>query len=268
MKYINNSINITSLAIPGTHNSCSNKFHEQQKSDVQFRMINQIWSINEQLNAGIRYFDLRPGYKYIYHGNYSTIYTLDYVLNLFKNFLEKYPSEFLIVRFKYSNLSWVDNPFSIENYLVKIIKKYDKLFYKLKEFPKIKDIRGKIYPFVELFEYSNFTNWTDSVNKTFYLQDYFELKIKFFYQRPREIKKKRNLIKEYIKLAKNMEDNILIINHCSAKNKYIKATSFYTSLMFNEVPFKEKNLKGVFVFDFPSELLIKHIINQNLLSLE
>jgi hypothetical protein len=33
--------------------------------------------------------------------------------------------------------------------------------------------------------------------------------------------------------------------------------------MFNEVPFKEKNFKGIFVFDFPSELLIKHIIQQN-----
>ena len=68
MKYINNSINITSLAIPGTHNSCSDKFHNQTNSVVQSRMINQVWTINEQLNAGIRYFDLRPGYKYIYHG--------------------------------------------------------------------------------------------------------------------------------------------------------------------------------------------------------
>ena len=263
MKYINNSINITSLAIPGTHNSCSDKFHKQKDSDVQFRMINQVWSIDEQLKIGIRYFDLRPGYMYIYHGNYSTIYTLDYVLNLFTNFLKQYPSEFLIVRFQYSKYSCINHSFCIENYVVNIMKKYDKYFYKLKEFPKIKDIRGKIYPFVEFFEYSNFTNWTDSVNKTFYLQDFFELKIKYFYQRPREVIKKRNLINEYIKLSKKRNNNKLIINHCSAKNKYIKSTSFYTSLMFNEVPFKEKNLKGVFVFDFPSELLIKHIIQQN-----
>ena len=263
MKYINNSINITSLAIPGTHNSCSDKFHNQTNSVVQSRMINQVWTINEQLNAGIRYFDLRPGYKYIYHGKYSTIYTLDYVLNLFIKFLEKNPSEFLFVRFQYANSSCKNHTFCIENYVVNVIKKYDKYFYKLKEFPIIKDIRGKIYPFVEFFEYSNFTNWTDSVNKTFYLQDFFELKIKYFYQRPREVKKKRNLINEYIKLSKNRNNNKLIINHCSAKNKYIQSTSFYTSLMFNEVPFKEKNFKGIFVFDFPSELLIKHIIQQN-----
>ena len=96
MNSVNDLTLIKNMNIPGTHDTMATR----SIGDLAGKC--QSLTLDEQLKIGIRYFDLRPGYMYIYHGNYSTIYTLDYVLNLFSNFLKKYPSEFLIVRFQYS----------------------------------------------------------------------------------------------------------------------------------------------------------------------
>ena len=104
MSYIDDSTNITNLVIPGTHNSCSSKFIKTNLKFIKERIVNQVWSIREQLLAGIRYFDLRPGQNYyIYHSYFPTIYTLNDTLKEMSNFLKEYPSEFLFVRFQFVN---------------------------------------------------------------------------------------------------------------------------------------------------------------------
>ena len=51
MSYLDNNKELKDLTIPGTHNSCA--IH-----GITFA-VNQSWSLENQLNAGIRFFDLR-----------------------------------------------------------------------------------------------------------------------------------------------------------------------------------------------------------------
>ena len=51
MSFLNNEAELKDLTIPGTHESCA--LHGI------FFAINQTWSLENQLNAGIRFFDLR-----------------------------------------------------------------------------------------------------------------------------------------------------------------------------------------------------------------
>ena len=156
MSYIDDSTNITNLVIPGTHNSCSSKFIKTNLKFIKERIVNQVWSIREQLLAGIRYFDLRPGQNYyIYHSHFPTIYTLNDTLKEMSNFLKEYPSEFLFVRFQFVNKTCqsINYFLCFDKFLHSVLSEYYDIFYQENEFPELKSIRGKIYPFIEIFKY-------------------------------------------------------------------------------------------------------------------
>jgi hypothetical protein len=267
MSFLNDEINIRDLSIPGTHNSASSKFIDNNNEEVQFRMINQVWTIKEQLYCGIRYFDLRIGGNFmIYHSVYSTIFSFNDTMKIFDNFLKENPNEFLFVRFQFYNFTCFN--LNIHKCYVKYIKSvFDDnyhLFYLQKEFPEIKFIRGKIYPFIEYFKYQNFTDWHEAQKEKIYLQDIFDFKGMNSINRPYYLTKKREYILHYLNTDFiDSKKERLIINHCSMKNKKIKATSVFVSFITNEVVFKNKKIRGIVIFDYPSEELVKHVIDAN-----
>ena len=268
MSYIDDTINVKDLSIPGTHNSCSSKFKEPNNKVVKYRMIDQSWPIKDQLKAGIRYFDLRPGKDYmIYHSIYSTIYSLNQTLEEMVNFLKKYPSEFLFVRFQFTNSTCGEMDLEIcrNIYLNSILSKYYKYFYIKKDFPEISLLRGKIYPFIEYTFFRNLTQWRTYKIKHFLLQDKYKFKGMIYILRPFYLNKKKKLISLYAN-KKDPDKRKLILNHCSMQNKRLKSTPPFVSFVTNEIIYKANNLRGIIIFDFPSELLIKHVINSNRLN--
>ena len=261
MSYIDDSINIKNLVIPGTHNSCSSKFIEPNVKFIKERIVNQAWSIKDQLIAGIRYFDLRPGQNYyIYHSFYPTIYTLNQTLEDMIEFLKKYPSEFLFVRFKFNTKTCksINIDLCINKFLDSVLKKYDNIFYKEKKFPNIGLIRGKIYAFLENSKY-NLTKWNKA---DVYLQDNYSYKNMFSLNRPFILKSKRNSIKEYLYDIDRKKEK-LVLNHCSMNSRLLSCTPQFISFVTNEVVMKNDYLRGVIIFDFPGEELIKYIIDKN-----
>jgi len=97
MAGIPDGVNITSLSIPGTHDTMT--FH------VDSRVLQcQNWNLTVQMTAGLRYFDIRGRVHrnevLIYHGKKYTGYTLKKVLLEMFNFLDQNPSEVLIMRLK------------------------------------------------------------------------------------------------------------------------------------------------------------------------
>lgn len=68
MKSFDDTVWITKLNLPGTHDSCSSGKILDLSSDVFERgfeedfVTTQSWTIPEQLNAGIRVLDLRVGW--------------------------------------------------------------------------------------------------------------------------------------------------------------------------------------------------------------
>lgn len=90
-------VNITSISIPGTHDTMT---YEIGTQDLQC----QNWNLSSQLDAGVRYFDIRARLKQdelqIYHAWGYTGFSLQDVLLTMFDFLDAHPSEAIIMRLK------------------------------------------------------------------------------------------------------------------------------------------------------------------------
>ena len=258
MSLLPNSINIKDLAIPGTHDSCAINFiNYGLKNDyVKIRARNQRWSLDEQLQSGIRYLDLRPGYKgLIYHSKYITTLTFEEVFQILKIFLQSHPTETVILRIQFNyKTCQIEIEECKKLYMFFYLDKYSYLFYNGEEaLPNLGKLRGKIFPIIEKFVYKNYMVWN---NKNMILQDYYLL----YGKREDALNLKKNSIKQYLF---NQDNNKLIVNHCSAVGKYIYTTLLQIAYTTNKVPYDNQRFRGILPMDFPGELNIVHIINQN-----
>lgn len=259
MSHIKDNIDIRELAIPGTHDSAASEFIENPLIlwYANFMCQVQSWSIEDQLTSGVRYFDLRPGGDgIIYHATHKTKYNFSKIFEIFSNFLTAHPGEGLFVRIQFQFIGCAKNNFDEckETQIYAVLQKYEKILYKEKNVPNIGQLRGKIFIFLERLEYKDYMLW-DS-NDLIELQDYYRL----FGIRKFELDKKRKLVRN---LMFSEDKKKLIINHCSAIGRGALTTLKYVAYSVNEVPYIEKDFRGIFAFDFPGEYLMNHVINQN-----
>lgn len=97
MKYLDDDVKIIDVVIPGSHDAGS--------KGLVSNMDTQGTTIKEQLEAGVRYYDLRVKYNAqkrlaIYHG-IQTGMLFETVLYEIAEFIENNPSEFLILDFQH-----------------------------------------------------------------------------------------------------------------------------------------------------------------------
>ena len=155
MSRYSDDLYLSDMTIPGTHDSGT--CHTYDAVDVQssFTACQQYY-IDEQLTAGIRFFDIRVGIDglaeldpYINHGGtvcedrYGNWLRLSAVVKDMKDFLAANPSEALIMMVSNSNGD-TDNQTSS---LAKLIDDNPGLFYTSTSVPKLGDVRGKIVLF-------------------------------------------------------------------------------------------------------------------------
>lgn len=100
MKELPDSTSLTSLTIPGTHDTCA-----MYDFLIGGASATQDIPLYEQLEKGIRFLDIRiskqkDGTLGIYHGIKYMYIDFDEVVKECKNFLEKHPSEFILMMVK------------------------------------------------------------------------------------------------------------------------------------------------------------------------
>ncbi|KAL5614497.1 hypothetical protein BROUX41_004600 [Berkeleyomyces rouxiae] len=97
MAQIPDDIDVTSLSIPGTHNSLTYSLHNEL-------LQTQNTDLRGQLTAGIRYIDVSGRVKdnkiQLYQGDVDTTYDLGKVFTILFDFLDQHPTEALIMRVK------------------------------------------------------------------------------------------------------------------------------------------------------------------------
>ncbi|ROL41439.1 hypothetical protein DPX16_6837 [Anabarilius grahami] len=133
MKTLDDKKLISDITIPGTHDSLA--LYGGPAAECQ------AWSLEDQLKAGIRYFDLRvSGFGLrIMHGVISQHTTFHDVFNTIKKFLSKYKTETVLVRVKpVLFLLKSKVPDLVENVIENDISWVEE------EIPKIGEVRGKI----------------------------------------------------------------------------------------------------------------------------
>lgn len=105
---LDDDIYVSQLSIPGTHDAATSKVTGLFGSTGK----TQDYTIEEQLNMGIRAFDLRPTCPYvlfdnselpIYHGIVNCDITLKEVFGTFNKFLATNPKEFIVVCCRWEN---------------------------------------------------------------------------------------------------------------------------------------------------------------------
>ncbi|XP_058608516.1 uncharacterized protein LOC131525162 [Onychostoma macrolepis] len=133
MKKIENSTLLSAISIPGTHQS--NRY--LRTSTPMF----QAWGLHNQLDAGVRFFDLHmssDSIKYVKTGNVQESETLNYFLKTMLTFLVKQKKETLLLRLTPD-----------EGAVAQVTKllRHDELLRRVwrdKEIPTLGQVRGKI----------------------------------------------------------------------------------------------------------------------------
>jgi 1-phosphatidylinositol phosphodiesterase len=150
MKDLSDAALITQLTIPGTHDSATDRGHCEKNSLIKpvIELVScQTYQISDQLNMGIRFFDIRLAYEdstlTFHHGPYYLEQHFEDALDAAMNFLEDHPSEFVIFLIKQEHTSESADDFwkrvndQLSNYP-------SDLFYNEKVVPTVSEARGKI----------------------------------------------------------------------------------------------------------------------------
>lgn len=161
MKNLDDNLRIGSIkAIPKTHNSCAIKPKSKKMTVPWLWAKCQKYDITQQLNMGVRAFDLRLNPIMENQKNKNDIlishtiisnYTLNRVLQEMNTFLEESPDEFI---FLFLNSEW-EKRFNWDesslNVLWNIINKYSIIETDINLDTPIKVVRGRIIPIPESY---------------------------------------------------------------------------------------------------------------------
>lgn len=135
---------VVNMVIPGTHDSCANYDFLGLSSTA----ATQDLTLPEQLNAGVRCFDIRiyddNGVYKIHHGPQYMHMTLDEVISTFSSFLAEHPSEFIILL---SMGEYKTDVKGVTGILESFIEEEPSLWYMgsgLDSSVRLSDLRGKI----------------------------------------------------------------------------------------------------------------------------
>ena len=250
MKNLPDSMKLYLMTIPGTHNSCA--------LYGTFLAQCQSWSIKNQLNAGIRYFDLRLRLNedklQLYHGPIFQNIQFFEVLKIFSDFLKENNSEFIIMSIQEEyNAIKKDKSFNelfnenIQDYKHIIINFSfdDEIEYTLGQ------LRGKIL-FIEVF------------NGKIHRRNGIEVQNEWVCNYKANIIDKKRKVKRFFNKTINLiNTKKLFINYLSASSDYLLVSPGEIAKNVNKEVFKFQGRLGIILCDFPGENLISYLIKQN-----
>lgn len=195
------------LSIPGTHDSGS-----RYGGDA---IANQVMTISQQLNAGIRYLDIRLRHidnKFaIHHGVKYQHLNFDDVMTEVSQFLASHPKEMIFMRLR-DEYKGANNTRSIEETLGEYMSKYQQWILQesvpYPDYTPISKLRGKVY-----FIYDNIRPLVSfRVAATSF--DYLKVQDAYHVKTNWDLYNKWTIVKNFINENKNRES--LTINHLSA----------------------------------------------------
>lgn len=268
MSLLDDNVKLSSISMPGSHDTGSRY--------GGMYVATQSWSIQDQLESGIRFFDIRcrrDGSKFsIYHGFVYQHIDFDHVLETVKSFLESHPSETLLMRVK-EECKAKDNSEAFSNIWDRYMKEdgYCSIMARNvgSSMPTLASVRGKVVVLRDSLQIhrSYGIKYNRFGNSMMDVQDYYAL------QGLSGMSKKKALVKEYIEKTKSKGEK-LTINHCSATQIPIYTPSFVAKrtnkAAYCDIGFTvdTKENVGIIVMDFPGDHLILRILLSNFTKME
>jgi len=253
MSRLPDSVLLSQLSLPGTHNSCA--LHD----GLSFGFAKcQSWQLADQLKSGIRFIDIRcrrvdDGFL-IHHGVISQRMTFKEVRDVCQNFLREHPSECIVMSIKEESTAQRATR-SFEETFSDVTKDDEKLWHISREVPLLREVRNHIV-LVDRVGTLGGLNWDG-------LQQQDE------YMAPLELKEQ--LIRAHLDKAITAENNQWFINFCSGtvpgrlltpKKYAANLNEFTLDVLIQKL--REKPIRlGTIVMDFPGEDLLERIVETN-----
>ena len=115
MSMVRDETKVCKLSIPGTHDTMTGMGFYQPVLKFVFNMtaISQVSTLEEQMNCGLRFFDIRPVVSTdtiakkkilrLTHGISELDITFEWTLDQLQGFLKAHPTEFFIVKLQFDN---------------------------------------------------------------------------------------------------------------------------------------------------------------------
>jgi 1-phosphatidylinositol phosphodiesterase len=273
---------LNELSIPGTHDSAAaiinmkdnylifNPWEKQYVSYHDFN-ANQDLTIEQQLNLGIRFFDIRASTDgFLYHKFAKIDFTFQDLLITIQQFFKNNKEETIIMRIKNERgedeevfVKWFENE----------IANLKHLFLFQSDIPSLGQARGKIWPLFNFNGLNYSRNWSDKTN---IIQDNWQISDEFTIG-----DKAESMRNHIIEAQKNWNENNLYINHCSATpgrmtdlaegiisfspyGKIKQANSLKdVAILTNDIFYEFKGFVGIIAMDFPSKDHSTYIVMQN-----
>ena len=271
MKNLNDSTSLTSISIPGSHDSGA--FHSI--GDLSGKC--QDLAISDQLKAGARFFDIRLQQRNdelkVVHGIVDQALDFSKTLNDFETFLKENPTEGLIVSIKKESEA-VNTTASFDESLKKALNSYSSIWDTSGKIPEnVGKLRGKIF-LISRYENNSigldaYEGWLDpdssATTNTFniekndlHVQDYYKVK---------DIKNKQSEITDCFDYsAKNLDKLTLNFSSCYFLNSFPPTYAGGTAKIINnwlKDEIKNRKNLGIIVSDFVTSELCKNIYERN-----
>ena len=157
MSMVRDETKVCKLSIPGTHDTMTGMGFYQPVLKFVFNMtaISQVSTLEEQMNCGLRFFDIRPVVSTdtiakkkilrLTHGISELDLTFEWTLDQLQGFLKAHPTEFFIVKLQFDN--GFEDQKDLYSLLSKVLhlSKYDGLFVEnWRPDITVNEMRGKI----------------------------------------------------------------------------------------------------------------------------
>ncbi len=271
MKGIDDSTPLTQISIPGSHDSGA--FHSI--ADLSGKC--QDMSIKEQLNAGIRFFDIRLQQREnklkVVHGIVDQKLDFSDMLGDFDAFLKASPKEGLIVSIKEESSS-VGSTISFEESLKLALDEHDSFWERGRELPStLGELRGKICLVsrykgntIGIPAYNGWiehdkgskANTFDIPDSNLHIQDFFKIY---------DIEDKQKEIVSCFEYSSNNFDNLTLnFSSCYYLDSFPPTYAGTTAKLINGWLLKEiegRNNLGVIISDFVTSNLAEAVYKRN-----
>ncbi|MDH5563294.1 MAG: phosphatidylinositol-specific phospholipase C [Nitrospirota bacterium] len=268
------------ISIPGTHDTGAQGEHGG------IGVKTQPWSITEQLNAGIRYLDIRTRRTKdsfaIHHGDYFLDMMFGDVMNEVTSFLKNHPQEVVLMRIKKDEKSAEPGSASFMEIWKRYIGIYGQYVYtRNNTVPTLGEARGKIVVLRNQWDPITVAGMISSGLQTGveYSDQNIQDKYKVYALAHKHNKgdsvslpSKKDVIKAYIAVALSLPatNGKLVLNHLSGAVGMVPkdvadSTNPDAYQFIGPYGGVSKNL-GVLIMDYPGEKLVYRIIKSNFVS--
>ena len=251
---------LSAMSIPGTHDSGA--------MHGGLAVQTQSLTIAEQLQAGLRYFDIRLRRTKtafaVHHGSFYQHQMFGDVMNAVTAFLRAHPTEAVLMRVKDEYTAEAGSA-SFADIWAGYMKRYGNYVYKGNgTFPTLGQIRGKVL----VLRNADFSGYGVTYSENT-IQDHYKvyfLAHKMVNGDSVSLPSKKDEVAKYLDLAATSRTGKLVLNHLSgaegmAPKDVARATD---GAAYDHIgPYSGRKTLGVVIMDFPGDRMIYRVIKTN-----